>query len=603
MPSRPSHRRLRALFAGFLLVQVLHLGEHVVQMVQLHLLGWPAPTAKGVVSALDVEKVHAVWNVAVLLGLGWLLRRGAGSRWLIVAFGWAILHSAEHGYLLTRALLSGLEGQPGILGEGGLLATAGWTAAGFTTWSRPTVHFFWNLGEVALLALAYAAVVYPGWRVVPDIRWAAAAAAALIGFVLLPDRGDVQPGLIRYVNATDPICGGHTPCYATIQAAVTAALAARPIMIQAGTYVGAGPVQGKNSDARAERASRIVIEGRSGGRPGSVVLGRGRRVYRRLRRPSSAVEVRHDTRTHDHGRRRGGDRAPGGQQPEPGASTSSATGSSATARPSATAASRSNRGNPDTLIANNLIYGNGRNGIAFLDADGGPHYVVGNTIHGNAWSGVGVARSHEVFLVNNLITGNGDGHRLHRRPLRGDTEGSSAPHRSGIRLFNNLVCGNRLGEIDGPALDGTDAGNLTPTGREGPGSAPARLSAPSPDRVREPRRRPTASPTPRTTSSPSTGVARRRSRHGPPHARSGLPARPDLRGRLHRGGRAGRKRPRHGDRRRRFDIGAIELAIPDATGPDRGDLRPRRRALSSAQTVTVRGAGDRHRQWGGEPCR
>ena len=36
-------------------------------------------------------------------------------------------------------------------------------------------------------------------------------------------------------------------------------------------------------------------------------------------------------------------------------------------------------------------------------------------------------------------------------------------------MLNNLICGNRLGEISGPALDATDTGNFTPTGGEGPG--------------------------------------------------------------------------------------------------------------------------------------
>lgn len=39
----------------------------------------------------------------------------------------------------------------------------------------------------------------------------------------------------------------------------------------------------------------------------------------------------------------------------------------------------------------------------------------------------------------------------------------------GIVLRNNLICGNRLGELDGPVLDGGDGNNLTPTGTEGPG--------------------------------------------------------------------------------------------------------------------------------------
>jgi RHS repeat-associated protein len=34
-----------------------------------------------------------------------------------------------------------------------------------------------------------------------------------------------------------------------------------------------------------------------------------------------------------------------------------------------------------------------------------------------------------------------------------------------------MICGNRLGELSGPVLDPTDAGNLTPTGGEGPGVA------------------------------------------------------------------------------------------------------------------------------------
>ena len=38
-----------------------------------------------------------------------------------------------------------------------------------------------------------------------------------------------------------------------------------------------------------------------------------------------------------------------------------------------------------------------------------------------------------------------------------------------IVLRNNLICGNRLGEIAGPVLDGVDGANLTPSGTEGPG--------------------------------------------------------------------------------------------------------------------------------------
>jgi hypothetical protein len=158
--SMADRRRRRLVFEVFLVVQALHLGEHVVQMVQIYVLGWPAPLAQGVVSALDVERVHAAWNAGVLVALVWLMRSGARCRWLTATFAWAALHTIEHAYLLTSALLTGLERQPGILGAGGLLARSGAGIAGLTTWSRPTVHLAWNAGEVALLVAAYVAFRY-----------------------------------------------------------------------------------------------------------------------------------------------------------------------------------------------------------------------------------------------------------------------------------------------------------------------------------------------------------------------------------------------------------------------------------------------------------
>ncbi len=128
-----------------------------------------------------------------------------------------------------------------------------------------------------------------------------------------------------------------------------------------------------------------------------------------------------------------------------------------------------NQGNRGTVIANSLIYANGRNGIVFLDADGGPHYVVQNTIHANQWSGVSVARQHEVYLANNAITGNGTAPGSTGGRFGIARESAAGPQPRTIHLLNNLVCGNRLGEFSGPALDATDAANLTPTGTEGPG--------------------------------------------------------------------------------------------------------------------------------------
>jgi hypothetical protein len=149
--------RVRTVFEVFVVVQLMHLAEHIVQLVQIHAFGWPAAEARGVVSALDVERVHAAWNLLVLGALAWLLARGVRSSWLGATLVWATLHTAEHAYLLGRAVLTGLEGEPGVLGAGGLLARSGIAIAGLTSWSRPTVHFAWNAIEVALLVAAYLA--------------------------------------------------------------------------------------------------------------------------------------------------------------------------------------------------------------------------------------------------------------------------------------------------------------------------------------------------------------------------------------------------------------------------------------------------------------
>src|SRR5690349_2978395 len=149
--------RIRTVFEAIVLLQLGHLGEHLVQIAQIHLLGWSPPEARGLVAAFDVERVHFLWNVGVLVAVGWLDRRGGPPAPFVVPFAWAAAHTAEHAYLVARATLTGLDGGAGILGHGGWLATLGVSIAGLTTWTRPTVHLVWNVGEVALLSVAYIA--------------------------------------------------------------------------------------------------------------------------------------------------------------------------------------------------------------------------------------------------------------------------------------------------------------------------------------------------------------------------------------------------------------------------------------------------------------
>ena len=118
---------------------------------------------------------------------------------------------------------------------------------------------------------------------------------------------------------------------------------------------------------------------------------------------------------------------------------------------------------------NNLVYANGRNGLSFIDADGGPHYIINNTIWGNQWNGIDVARNHTITLANNIINNNGiiSGTTGGRFGVR--RESSTTPQPAGIKLLSNLVCGNAQGEISAQVLDSTDSRNFTPLGNEGPG--------------------------------------------------------------------------------------------------------------------------------------
>jgi RHS repeat-associated protein len=280
-----------------------------------------------------------------------------------------------------------------------------------------------------------------------------------------------QSGTTRYVNHADATCGGHSPCYGTIQAAVTAAQAGDTVQIQAGTYVEQVQITGKNNTAGATEASRIVIQADPAAAVGAVVLhgsvSQCTNGYAIRLQQSKFITIRGLTIT-----------GAGGEAIALLGGTNQNTAihiernrlfgnGSASCNGGITIAG----GNPDTLIVNNLIYGNGRNGIATIDATGGPHSIIENTIHGNQWSGVNVTRSHQVLLANNALTGNGTASGTTGGRFGVVREVANPPNPAGIQLVHNLVCGNRLGELNGPILDGTDNGNLTPTGTEGTGVA------------------------------------------------------------------------------------------------------------------------------------
>ncbi len=115
-------------------------------------------------------------------------------------------------------------------------------------------------------------------------------------------------------------------------------------------------------------------------------------------------------------------------------------------------------GNSETLLSNNLIYGNGQQGVLISKGDGGPHFVVDNTIYGNGRSGVEIGKGQEVWLLNNAITGNGTDSKSAAKDgfgvKREGAEKKGQPEQA--LLLNNLICGNASGELQGPVLDGMD---------------------------------------------------------------------------------------------------------------------------------------------------
>lgn len=139
---------LLGLFLVLCLVQGGHLVEHVVQVVQFHVLDRPAASSRGLLSFLDTEWVHFVWNTLILALLVPLLVRHRRNGWLWLAFLAAVWHEVEHSYLIFDHVLTGLDGNPGLLADGGLVA------GGLDT-PRIDLHFFYNVVETVPLFIAW----------------------------------------------------------------------------------------------------------------------------------------------------------------------------------------------------------------------------------------------------------------------------------------------------------------------------------------------------------------------------------------------------------------------------------------------------------------
>ncbi len=161
------------LLSVLLAMQGFHSLEHVAQWVQYHLLHWPAWWSNGLISAANAEWVHFIWNWTVVAAVGALIAGGMRNRWAWLLLVWAVAHTLEHTYMIVRYLqlveelerlgtpFVSAQGLPGILGRDGWLARSATTQGtffcrlpGLTTAPRLDIHFWWNVGEMALLLLA-----------------------------------------------------------------------------------------------------------------------------------------------------------------------------------------------------------------------------------------------------------------------------------------------------------------------------------------------------------------------------------------------------------------------------------------------------------------
>jgi hypothetical protein len=101
----------KAALTTFMVIVAAHWAEHVVQAVQIWVLGWTASEARGVLGMpfpwlIQSEALHYGYAVVMLAGL-FMLRPGFTGRsrtWWNIAFGIQAWHHVEHLLLLVQAM-------------------------------------------------------------------------------------------------------------------------------------------------------------------------------------------------------------------------------------------------------------------------------------------------------------------------------------------------------------------------------------------------------------------------------------------------------------------------------------------------------------------
>jgi hypothetical protein len=105
----------------FMFIVLAHWTEHLLQGLQIYVLGWPVPQAGGVIglvfpSLIRSEILHYGYAVVMLIGL-WILRSGFTGKvdhfWWMTALWIQFFHHIEHAILQTQAIIGhNLAGRP-----------------------------------------------------------------------------------------------------------------------------------------------------------------------------------------------------------------------------------------------------------------------------------------------------------------------------------------------------------------------------------------------------------------------------------------------------------------------------------------------------------
>ncbi|MCG5216071.1 hypothetical protein [Streptosporangium sp. KLBMP 9127] len=113
-------RHHKAALGVYLFIVVAHWAEHLAQAVQVYVLGWPLPQARGVLGLPFPWLVTSEWmhyGYALLMLIGLIMLRpgfvGRSRTWWTISLGIQVWHHIEHLLLLIQALAgSNLMGRP-----------------------------------------------------------------------------------------------------------------------------------------------------------------------------------------------------------------------------------------------------------------------------------------------------------------------------------------------------------------------------------------------------------------------------------------------------------------------------------------------------------